>query len=95
MVAPICAEINLAAISTPKQLHGLLAQSFEFPSYYGANWDAFWDCVRDPEQSKLPPKIIFRGWAQFAERFPRDAKILRECLNDLKNRRPDCEVVVG
>ncbi len=28
-------------------IHGKLKTSFGFPDYYGKNWDALWDCMRD------------------------------------------------
>ncbi len=94
MNAVVTTEINLGVVSSSAELHKLLALRLHFPEYYGANWDAFWDCVRDPEQSQLPPKLIFHGWSQLAARLPRDSEILRQCLADLVTERADCEIVV-
>jgi RNAse (barnase) inhibitor barstar len=94
MTAVVTTEIDLGAVSSSGELHRLLALHLHFPPYYGENWDAFWDCVRDPEQSQLRPKLIFRGWSQLAARLPRDSKRLRQCLADLVTERPDCEIVV-
>ena len=29
------------------EMHQVLKKSFDFPDYYGENWDALWDCLRD------------------------------------------------
>ena len=31
----------------PADIHRVLKESFGFPEYYGANWDALWDCLND------------------------------------------------
>lgn len=31
----------------PADIHRVLTESFGFPKYYGANWDALWDCLND------------------------------------------------
>lgn len=28
-------------------VHQILKKAFDFPAYYGENWDAFWDCMTD------------------------------------------------
>jgi ribonuclease inhibitor len=34
-------------INSQEDLHGQIAAALEFPSYYGKNLDALWDCLSD------------------------------------------------
>lgn len=34
-------------VTSEKDLHSQLALALEFPSYYGKNLDALWDCLSD------------------------------------------------
>lgn len=46
-------------IRTKELLFDELAQRLGFPDYFGANWDALWECIRD--LSWLPPgPVILR-----------------------------------
>ena len=86
------AELDLSAAGSSQELHGLLADTLRFPSYYGRNWDAFWDCIRDPEQSVMPAVLRVRGWESLLRRLPRDAQLFRRCLDDLAAERDDVRV---
>ena len=81
-------EIDVSSISSSQELHDLLSSKLSFPGYYRRNWDAFWDCVRDPEQSMMPKQLFIRGWSKLESRLPRDAKLLRDCLEELPGERP-------
>jgi RNAse (barnase) inhibitor barstar len=88
-------EIDVSSISSSEELHELLSSKLSFPGYYGRNWDAFWDCVRDPEQSIIPKQLFIRGWSKIESRLPRDAKLLRDCLEDLAGERPEVTIEWG
>jgi hypothetical protein len=45
-----------SGIRTKKTLFDELAQRLQFPDYFGANWDALWECIRD--LSWLPAGVI-------------------------------------
>lgn len=85
-------EIDAGRAKTPEELHGLLAEALGFPGYYGKNWDAFWDCVRDPEQSSMPAELAFKGLSELEKTMPKEAAMLRRCLADLAAERPDVRV---
>jgi ribonuclease inhibitor len=40
-------NIKLTSIKNEIDLHKILKDAFNFPDYYGCNWDAFIDCMRD------------------------------------------------
>lgn len=44
----IIVDVSEAVVS--KELHKLFARAFRFPTYYGSNFDAFWDCITDEAQ---------------------------------------------
>ena len=50
-------------------LHRELAGTFDFPDYYGGNWDTFNDCFDDPP---LPPRsaLLWRGAQRLATNDP-------------------------
>ncbi|MEI8378859.1 MAG: barstar family protein [Planctomycetota bacterium] len=47
-----------AGIGTKKQLLAILALGLDFPGYFGWNWDAFEECLRDLSWIPAPAKIV-------------------------------------
>lgn len=85
-------DLQLEHIKTRDELHWELAEKLQFPEYYGKNWDAFWDCIRDDEQSVLPSVLRISGWDALRSRLPREAESLRQLLQDMQAERNDCRV---
>jgi ribonuclease inhibitor len=79
-------RIDLTGIDTSRQLHERLAQAFGFPDYYGQNWDAFDECIRDVA---LPEVVELHGLFDLRGRLPRDAKLLLKCLQDVTSESQD------
>ena len=79
-------EIDLTAVQSGEQLHALLAKHLGFPSFYGHNWDAFWDAITGLVE--IPALIHFMGWSGFAERLPADARQLRTCMDEFTAAHP-------
>lgn len=54
-------EIECAGANSKQLLLGAIARALRFPAYFGYNWDALLDCLRDlewlPDASRL---IVFR-----------------------------------
>ncbi|WP_198345783.1 barstar family protein [Nocardiopsis gilva] len=78
--AEISTVIDLGGVADARDLHLLLKQALDFPWFYGKNWDAFWDAITGLVE--LPAAIRFTGWRHLEAVSPRDARMLRQCLDD-------------
>jgi RNAse (barnase) inhibitor barstar len=76
---PDTLTVDVGSVTSRQELHSLLAEVFHFPDYYGQNWDAFDECIRDVE---LPPHIEIVGFERLRERLPREADLLQHCVAD-------------
>ena len=75
--------VDVSSVNTPQQLHDLLFEAFQFPHYYGGNWDAFDDCIRDAE---LPAHIQVAGLEVLRDRLPREADFLNQCVTEFADQ---------
>jgi ribonuclease inhibitor len=71
-------RIDVRALETREALHEALARAFRFPNYYGRNWDAFEECIRDV---KVPLQVQVVGIDALRTRLPREGDLLRQCLS--------------
>jgi len=72
-------SVDLHGVRTAAEMHERLKSAFGFLSYYGENWDAFWDCVTESN----PEKIHIRGISWLSTNLPREAALLEKSLADL------------
>jgi RNAse (barnase) inhibitor barstar len=79
-------EIDLTNVSSSEELHTALKEALEFPSFYGMNWDAFWDAITGLVE--MPETLRFKGWAVFSQRHPEEAHYLSSCLDDMTLQYP-------
>lgn len=84
--------IDVSRVNTRLELHALLAKSLSFPSFYGNNWDAFWDAITGLVE--MPDVLEFRGIEQLKKSLPKDAVQLITCLNDLGKDYPEIRCAV-
>jgi RNAse (barnase) inhibitor barstar len=80
-------EIDLSAVTTPGELHTVLARALGFPDFYGRNWAAFWDAITG--LVGMPGRLRLVGWAGFATRLPDEGRHLRGCLADALAQYPE------
>ena len=78
-------DIDVRSVSSREELHALLAKALGFPDYCGRNWDAFDECIRD-----CPPAGAIRvtGLQKLSVTLPREAELLKQCLEAFKAELP-------
>ncbi len=69
------------------EMHLIFKETFDFPDYYGENWDAFWDCLTD--MVGRPINIRIYGLSVLRKRFPGEDKILLDILEELRHWNDD------
>ena len=84
---PKIIEVDVSQATSPEELHGHLMVALSFPSFYGKNWDAFWDAITG--LIDMPERLILHGWSQLEQRLPREAKLLRQCLTEYNEYMPE------
>jgi RNAse (barnase) inhibitor barstar len=85
--------IDLGGCETKEALHEIFKQKLEFPDFYGANWDAFWDCINGLVE--MPDEVILINWQGFAQACPRDMQILREIIHDYPERNSEKRITLA
>lgn len=76
--------IDVSDARDGQQLHTALSQAFDFPSFYGMNWAAFWDAITGLVE--IPDHVRFLGWGNLATRLPREANVLRDSLDRYRDQ---------
>jgi RNAse (barnase) inhibitor barstar len=84
---PDSLTLDLTWIKDDKTLHKYLCKMLSFPEYYGHNFDAFWDCIRDEKQSIMPKTLNVIGLSELASHLPQEAKLLEQSLLDYQKER--------
>ena len=56
-------------------------ETFELPEWFGRNWDALEECLRDLDMDDAPGAVVvWSGWGEFAEADPTDFAIAVDIL---------------
>lgn len=77
--------MDVGSVQACAELHCLIAKTFGFPEYYGNNWDAFNECIRD----FLPVGIIrITGIRHLDNTLPRESELLRRCFQAFEAELP-------
>jgi RNAse (barnase) inhibitor barstar len=70
-------EIDVGAVKKAQELQDLLFEAFRFPNYYGSNWDAFDECIRDVE---VPSRVAITNFEKLRLQLPKEAELMSDCL---------------
>lgn len=85
-------EIDVSQADSTESLHRILRESLGLPGWYGCNWDAFRDSIAGPV--RMPRRLRLQGWRLLESRLPREARLLRECLDEMTREYPEDAAVV-
>jgi len=81
-------SIDLGKCTKTAELLRQLGKALSFPDWYGANFDALFDCLSDPE---IPARIHLHGLNTYAQRHPDDFVVLVEVLRAACEARAEAE----
>jgi len=75
------AVVDLTGCKYTWDIHQRFKEALEFPDFYGANWDAFWDCI----MCETPVDYVeIRGEHTVAENLIPALEIVHELLQKAK-----------
>lgn len=72
-------EINLAGVAGKREFLGACAKSLRLPRWFGGNWDALADCLKDLLADAV---VNLRNCEEFAAAAPDDCATALEILHD-------------
>ena len=63
------------------EIHHRIKKAFDFPDFYGENWDAFWDLLRTECDAD---KIVIIGEETVSKELVPSMEMINEILQELK-----------
>ncbi|MDH6141843.1 RNAse (barnase) inhibitor barstar [Kitasatospora sp. GP30] len=76
-------QVDTAGWTGQHDLHRELAAALDFPDYYGHNFDALNDCLRDVfDDTAAPLALVLTGFDHYARTDPEAAHILLDIVAD-------------
>ena len=63
------------------EIHQRIKKAFDFPDFYGENWDAFWDLLRTECDAD---KIVIIGEETVSKELLPSMEMINEILQELK-----------
>ena len=72
-------ELDLTGCKYLYDLHERIRIAFDFPEWYGKNWDAFWDLLWSECDAD---KVIIKGENTLPKDFNNAITNMHECLDD-------------
>lgn len=83
--------IDLSGIIDLENFHEYISKKLNFPTYYGQNFDAFWDCLTNMEENSI---IRVEGIADFRKNLPRAYDKLNKCIIHYRDKYDQIEFIL-
>ena len=75
--------IDFTTVNHYLEMHAAIRRAFDFPDYYGCNWDAFWDCLTNMVGRQIHIEII--GLDVIERKFDDEANTMIDILKEFKH----------
>lgn len=79
--------LDLTGCKTLGELHEKIRVQFDFPEWYGKNWDAFHDLLRTECDAD---KVVVKGINTISSKFAEDINLLSEILKRKADFNKEC-----
>ena len=76
--------LDLTGCQSLGEIHQRIKKAFDFPDFYGQNWDAFWDLLRNECDAN---KIEVLGEDTVSKELEPSIEMINEILQELKEHR--------
>lgn len=74
--------LDLSGCKYLGEIHERIRKSFDFPEWYGANWDAFWDLLWSECEAD---EVVVEGTKTLADEFEQDIVKLKKILTKMRD----------
>ncbi len=75
----VFARVNVKDAASKPALLAKLARALKFPAYFGMNWDALEDSLRDLSWNRAAGYVVvLTGFSIMAEKIPAEAEIIKK-----------------
>ncbi len=79
--------LDFRQIKNYLEMHFIIKKEFDWPDYYGCNWDAFWDCLTN--MLGRPIRIEILGLDVVERKFDDSARQMIALLKEFKHFNSD------
>ena len=79
--------LDFRRAKTYLEMHFIIKKEFDWPDYYGCNWDAFWDCLTNMVGRPIHIEIL--GLDIVERKFDDAAKTMVDTLMEFKHYEDD------
>ena len=88
MDKPRIITLDLGECQHIDEMHQRIKSAFQFPDYYGENWDAMWDCLTDVFLQPVQRHIVVEGFDAMPQELRAYAAPMQEIFSDLQEKYP-------
>ena len=74
-----CVVLNLTGCKYVGELHQRIKVAFDFPDYYGENWNAFYDLICTDSKAE---RIIIKGKSEMSKNLENELERMIDTLDD-------------